>query len=76
MLLLREGKAVDAYEGGEIGGKKSEVKVWVTKGGFCERAAERFFVWTTPKHAMMKHRDRRMELGQDPSIIAASDGVR
>src|SRR5205085_945709 len=56
----------------EIGGEETKMKIRSSKHCARERATERLFVGTTPKHAMMQHRDRRMELGQDPSIIAAS----
>src|SRR5205085_753895 len=62
--------------GCEIGGEETEMEIRSSEHRARERATERFFVGTTPKHAMMQHRDRRMELGEDPSIIAASDGVR
>src|SRR5438477_413906 len=48
---------------GKIRGKKAEVKIRTTECCAPECVTERFFVRTTPKHAMMKDRDWGMELG-------------
>src|SRR3954452_22116397 len=56
---------------GEVRGEKSEMKIGLPASGAGKGRVQRGFIRTVPITSMMKQRDGRMQLSQDPFVAAA-----